>query len=125
LQSLAKNDVLYFDKWEEDKNGNKRLFRWTCNLLSSINGQKEGFLLTAHDITNREMQEVTKTENKPKLLGQLFIEKGYISGRQLEAALAQQHKTKILLGEILIRLGYITPDELAEVLIMQAEISDG
>jgi PAS domain S-box-containing protein len=122
LQTLERNEALSFENWSENKRGEKKLFSWTCKLISSVSGEKEGYLLTAHDVSHSEKNEQAKPEKKHKLLGQLLLERGYINGEQLEIALAEQHKTKILLGEILIRLGYITPEELADVLIMQAEL---
>jgi DNA-binding NarL/FixJ family response regulator len=122
LNSLSRHEALVFEDWTENKTGEKRHITWTCCLLVSITGEREGFLLVGNDLISSGKTEAPKTEKKHKLLGQLLLEKGYINENQLERALAEQHKTKILLGEILIRLGFITPEELADVLIMQAEL---
>jgi len=54
----------------------------------------------------------------PRRLGDLLVEKGYVTDEQLEAALARQkqgtrHK---LLGEVLVELEYCTEDQIVECL---------
>lgn len=53
---------------------------------------------------------------KENLIGQVFLDYGYITEKQLEEALKEQKHNKKLLGQILIERGYITERELAIVL---------
>ncbi len=55
-------------------------------------------------------------------LGQLLIEKGLLSAAQLDAALAEQKKTKALLGEILTKSGVLNDEALFGVLSEQASV---
>ena len=52
-------------------------------------------------------------------IGQLFVEEGYLTSAQLEAALAEQRRSGERLGEILIERGYITRIHLAGALSKQ------
>lgn len=51
-----------------------------------------------------------------------MLREKYITEKQLEHALREQHKTNVLLGEVLIRLEYITSDDLADILILQSKL---
>jgi type IV pilus assembly protein PilB len=57
-----------------------------------------------------------------KLLGQMLIEAGLITEKQLEEALKEQVKTGRFLGRILVDKGYIDEKELKRILSMQAGI---
>jgi len=57
-----------------------------------------------------------------KKLGEILVEKGLISLKQLEEALAQQARTKEFLGEILIKKRLIKEKELQEALSAQFDI---
>lgn len=53
---------------------------------------------------------------KKKLLGEILVERGIITRKQLEQALRLQAETGGLLGQILIKLGMITEEELNQAL---------
>lgn len=55
-------------------------------------------------------------------LGQLLIDKGLISAKQLDAAIAQQLQGKKRLGEILIEQGLLTERQLAKALKKQTNL---
>lgn len=59
----------------------------------------------------------TKEESKPpKRLGEILIDKGYITDAQLIEALAESKKSGMPLGSALYKLGFITLDQLKETL---------
>ena len=49
-------------------------------------------------------------------LGEILIERGLISDRELREALEQQRDTGCKLGEILVQLGFVTQARLAGVI---------
>ena len=49
-------------------------------------------------------------------LGEILIERGLISDRELREALEQQRDTGSKLGEILVQLGFVTQARLAGVI---------
>ncbi len=51
-----------------------------------------------------------------QLTGELLLQSGYVSRKQLEAAFAEQGREYDLIGQILIRQGVLSADQLAEVL---------
>ena len=51
-----------------------------------------------------------------KQLGQMFIEKGYITDLQLIEAIAESKRNKVPVGSTLFKLGHITLEQLKEVL---------
>lgn len=52
-------------------------------------------------------------------MGELFIEKGYITDVQLLQALAESKRQKIPVGSMLFKLGFVTLEQLKEVLHLQ------
>ena len=62
---------------------------------------------------------IRKTQKK---IGEILVAKGLISEKQLEEALAQQHKNKKFLGEILIENYSINEKDLLDVLSEQFDI---
>ncbi|MCK4301459.1 MAG: type II secretion system protein GspE, partial [candidate division Zixibacteria bacterium] len=52
--------------------------------------------------------------NAKKKIGDLLIEKGYITGQQLEEAVRKQAVSGRRLGEVLIDLGHITEEQLTD-----------
>lgn len=52
-------------------------------------------------------------------LGEILVEKGFITREELERALEIQKEEKKPLGEVLIETGYITEDQLLEALSEQ------
>ncbi len=59
---------------------------------------------------------------KNQRIGQLLIDKGYLTPAELELGLAHQRNANIKLGESLIELGLITPDQLNDALGDQYEM---
>jgi len=56
-------------------------------------------------------------------LGEILVEKGVITAKELELAIAQQQKTKKLLGQILIEMGLITEKKLLQILAEQQGVA--
>ncbi len=57
--------------------------------------------------------------NITKRLGQILLERGVISAKQLEDALTRQKASDGLLGQILIELGHVTEEAMALALTAQ------
>ncbi len=57
--------------------------------------------------------------NITKRLGQILLERGVITAKQLEEALARQKTHDGLLGQILMELGYVTEEAMALALTAQ------
>lgn len=55
-------------------------------------------------------------DSKRKKLGEILVEKGAVTGEQLEKALERQRKSDEFLGQSLVRLGFIKEETLAEEL---------
>lgn len=70
--------------------------------------------MTAAAAANVNPQNVTSQPQSK--LGELFIEKGYITDVQLLQALAESKRQKIPVGSMLFKLGFITLEQLKEVL---------
>lgn len=60
--------------------------------------------------------KVTQSQSK---MGELFIEKNYITDVQLLQALAESKRQKVPVGSMLYKLGFITLEQLKEVLHLQ------
>ncbi len=56
-------------------------------------------------------------------LGEILVEKGVITAKELELAVSQQQKTKKLLGQILVEMGLITEKKLLQVLAEQQGVA--
>lgn len=63
------------------------------------------------------MAEIVK-----KRLGEILIEDGILSPKNLEEALNQQKKEGGVIGQILIRLGYISEDDLVAAVAKQLKV---
>jgi type IV pilus assembly protein PilB len=57
-----------------------------------------------------------------KRIGDLLIERGLITEKELEFALDRQKQTKEKLGEVLINNNIVTPDNMAKTLAIQLEV---
>lgn len=57
-----------------------------------------------------------------KRLGERLLDRGLLTGRQLELALQEQKRTGVLLGEILLHLGFVTPRAVAGALAEQGGV---
>ena len=55
-------------------------------------------------------------------IGDLLVQKGYITDDQLSTALEEQREKKMRLGEVLISLGYVTEEQFAQVYSDQSGI---
>jgi hypothetical protein len=62
---------------------------------------------------------VGATEQPQRLLGQILIEMGLVSERQVEQALEAQQETGQFLGEILIAHGWVTRTAIGDALRVQ------
>jgi uncharacterized coiled-coil protein SlyX len=62
---------------------------------------------------------LSTAQNQWPQIGQLFVERGYVTPAQLESALAEQQETGERLGEILVKHGYIERLDLASALSTQ------
>jgi len=60
--------------------------------------------------------------NEHKRIGELLVEKSYITAEQRDRALEEQKKTGLRLGKMLMQLGYMTEERLIEILSAQLEI---
>jgi hypothetical protein len=58
-----------------------------------------------------------------RLCGKILVDGGFISPRELEAALKSQKEDNNKLGEILVRMGALNPMELKAVLSVQRDLS--
>ena len=56
-------------------------------------------------------------------LGELLVDRGLLSARQLELALAEQSRTGRRLGEVLVGLGFVSEQALAAMLLEQVGLS--
>jgi type II secretion system protein E len=56
-------------------------------------------------------------------LGEILVEKGIITAKELELAVTQQQKTKKLLGQILLEMGLITEKKLLQILAEQQGVA--
>ncbi len=54
-----------------------------------------------------------------KLIGELLIERGFLTQEQLQEALRVQKESKKLIGEILLELGYVSEEEVMICLTTQ------
>jgi len=60
--------------------------------------------------------------SKHKRIGELLVEKNYITVEQRDRALEEQKKTGLRLGKMLMQLGYMTEERLIEILSAQLEV---
>jgi len=58
-----------------------------------------------------------------KFIGEILIEKNFVTEEQLETALSEQQQTKEFLGTILVRGGFISEEDLLKVLSEQFDMS--
>jgi MSHA biogenesis protein MshE len=56
-------------------------------------------------------------------LGELLVERGLLSQRQLELALQEQHRTGRRLGEVLVAFGFVSHDALTNTLLEQVGLA--
>lgn len=66
--------------------------------------------------TDKAPAETKEGPKPPKRLGEILIDKGYITDAQLIEALAESKKSGMPLGSALYKLGFITLDQLKETL---------
>ncbi|HYZ77952.1 MAG TPA: hypothetical protein VE596_11325 [Gaiellaceae bacterium] len=63
--------------------------------------------------------ETAAPPTSPRRLGELLVEKGLLTGFELDAALAEQEDSGRLLGEVIVDLGYVPMITLVNVLTEQ------
>jgi len=78
-----------------------------------------GFI-SEEQMTGVLSEQVQTSEHKR--IGELLMEKGYITYEQLDHALDEQRKTGLRLGKMLMQLGYMSEERLIEILSAQLEI---
>src|SRR5436309_2554675 len=77
---------------------------------------------TAASLLNDNVEPVAETAAPPaapRRLGELLVERGLLTGSELDAALAEQEDSGRLLGEIIVDLGYVPMITLVNVLTEQ------
>ncbi len=78
------------------------------------------YLITSLGKKDEENFSIQDTdENKQTRLGEMLIQKGYITDVQLLQALAESKRQKVPIGSTLFKLGFITLTQLKEILHMQ------
>lgn len=60
--------------------------------------------------------------SKKRLLGEILIDRGMLTRRQLREALDVQHREKGYLGEILVNLGYVEERDIVAALVVQCNL---
>ena len=65
-------------------------------------------------ITRRQLDLVLDRGEKRPRLGEVLIRSGLITAEQLEHALEQQKSVKLPLGQVLIKLGYVSDDAMRQ-----------
>ena len=73
-------------------------------------------------ITRRQLHLVLAGAKKHPKLGEVLVRSGTIDAAQLERALDEQKKTKLPLGETLVRLGYSTEEAMRQALCLQVNV---
>ena len=73
------------------------------------------------DMLNDDMKNSNREEGQARQakLGELLVQKGYITDVQLLQALAESKRQKVPIGSTLFKLGFITLDQLKEILHLQ------
>ena len=77
---------------------------------------------TPADVAHDHVEPAAETAappTAPPRLGELLVEKGLLTGSELEAALAEQEDSGRLLGEVIVDLGYVPMITLVNVLTEQ------
>jgi hypothetical protein len=82
-------------------------------------GKKEWDFFTTKEFGMGEKESEHEEEIKPKPLGEILVEAGYITAEQLKDALSKQKKKKKRLGELLVELKYVTPTDICVALATQ------
>lgn len=73
-------------------------------------------------ITRRQLDLVLDQGKKRPRLGEVLVRSGILTAEQLDHALAQQKEMKLPLGQMLIKLGYVTDEAMRQALSMQLNI---
>jgi len=88
---------------------------WLVRAVST--GREQGWIKTEHEFP------AEKLELFRRKIGDLLLSRHLITAKQLEEAVRVQQKTKKRLGQILLEKGYISEEELASALAYQRQIS--
>jgi type II secretory ATPase GspE/PulE/Tfp pilus assembly ATPase PilB-like protein len=73
-------------------------------------------------ITRRQLDLVLDQGQKRPRLGEVLIRSGILSTDQLDHALEQQKKVKLPLGQVLVKLGYVSDEAMRQALSVQLNI---
>ena len=93
-----------------------------------VQGAPDGYaplghiLITQKIVTRDQLLSVLGRHRRSSKLGDILLKSREINRTQLEAALAEQSRTKQPLGEVLLRLGYISEERLRVALCRQLHI---
>jgi type IV pilus assembly protein PilB len=74
-------------------------------------------------LTRAKLTELLRRHRKSARLGELLVRAGHITAEQLDTALAKQASMRQPLGNTLIALGYVTEETLREALCAQVHIN--
>jgi hypothetical protein len=87
-------------------------------------GEEERGFFNAEEFGTAEKESEHKEEIKPKPLGEILVEAGYITSEQLKDALGKQKKRgkKKRLGELLVELKHVTPTDICVALATQCHL---
>ncbi len=121
FSSIFSNDdgIYRFENWQQRKDGEKQLLAWKRKEIKDKHDLKVGFLYVAHPIDKNILQVASDLSEVSKL-GQILIQMGTITQKELDKALIIKEKgTGKLLGEILEEQDYCSKDELQEALARQ------
>lgn len=72
---------------------------------------------------HKKIKHKTGLKVTKRRLGQILVDGGFITHKDLSQALAKQKKTGEMLGEILIRMGAVKPSDLSVILPMQRDMA--
>jgi hypothetical protein len=97
------------------------------DLLQSLaGGQATGTLVISNGVLERRVcfqngQVIAAGSSDPReYLGHFLVSHGFITERQLSAAMTQQELTRVLIGKILVDDGFISPEDLDRMLQLKA-----
>ncbi len=73
-------------------------------------------------VTRRQLSHVLDQGHKRTRLGEVLIRGGLVSSEQLEHALEQQKELKLPIGQVLVKMGYVTDEAMRHALSVQLNI---
>lgn len=91
------------------------------NLIVDLSAEKDSFNVST-TTKEQEKEQADSQKPRPKRIGDLLVDKGFISNEQLLKALAESKQTKEPIGSVLIRLKLVTNEQLKDALSEQQGI---